>query len=243
MAHRDKIKFGFLLVVVVAISSFTTSIYAGSSEIVLCANVKTGSLRYSKGGSCSKQESRLSINPNGALGPAGPAGPAGANGSNSSVVSVQDATGTIFTYVGGAGCCTGAILWNGLIWSLTSGAFSNNAIPTGIPVFFIDAACLIPIFGESFAEYNGGTFIQATMVTTSDGNATATSRVKKAYKRKGNLIAVNPAKNYYVKNDEYYCEELPGGKNWNGFPTIDHYYETEETTPLVFVPPLKFVVG
>ena len=76
----SKVKFGFLLLVVVAISSFATSSFAGSSNIVLCANAKTGALKYSKSGSCSKQESKLSINPNGSIGPVGTIGSTGATG-------------------------------------------------------------------------------------------------------------------------------------------------------------------
>ena len=80
MASNQKFKIGALLVVAVATASFATSIRAGSSDIVLCANKKTGALRYSKGGSCSKLESILSISPNGEVGPAGPSGPAGPAG-------------------------------------------------------------------------------------------------------------------------------------------------------------------
>lgn len=73
-------KLWVLIVVAVAVGSFATNIYAGSSKIVLCANKKTGALRYSKGGTCTKLESILSINPNGEVGPVGPTGPAGAVG-------------------------------------------------------------------------------------------------------------------------------------------------------------------
>ena len=75
MESNQRLKIGALLVVAVATASFATSIRAGSSDIVLCANKKTGALRYSKGGSCSKLESILSISPNGEVGPAGPSGP------------------------------------------------------------------------------------------------------------------------------------------------------------------------
>ena len=80
MAFNGKLKLGFLLVAAIAATSFASTIRAGSPDIVLCANKKSGVLRYSKSGSCSKQESLLSINPNGEVGPAGPAGPVGPAG-------------------------------------------------------------------------------------------------------------------------------------------------------------------
>jgi len=258
MASMNKVKLGFLLVVVVAISSFATSIYAGSSNIVLCANVKTGSLRYSKGGACSKQESKLSINPNGVAGPSGavgpvgsagavgPAGSSGKNGLNS--VYLQDAAGTIFTYVPNTYT---NILWNGSLWILNSGTFSNSTLPALPAVYFLDAACSIPIFERNY-YYGFGISSQSTMVTTSDGNVLATSRVLKAYKPKGSSIRIDTSRDYYFlggNGETRYCTVMPGGRAINdserGLYTdaITDYYEAEEIEPLVFVPPLKFVVG
>jgi hypothetical protein len=87
MASNQKFKIGIFMVVAVATASFASSIRAGSPDIVLCANKKTGALRYSKGGTCTKLETKLSVNPNGEVGPAGPAGavgPKGADGANGS---------------------------------------------------------------------------------------------------------------------------------------------------------------
>jgi len=260
MASMNKVKLGFLLVVVVAISSFATSIYAGSSNIVLCANVKTGSLRYSKGGACSKQESKLSINPNGVAGPSGavgpvgsagavgPAGSSGKNGLNS--VYLQDAAGTIFTYVGGFQYSH--IFWNGLLWHINPLTFSDIMIPTFTAFYFLDAACSIPIFTTE-VFFGFGLPSLETLVTTSDGNDLPTSRVLKAYKPKGSLIPVNTGKVYYALGGNpanRYCRAVPGGRAINEFVVGDFqidgftgYYEAEETAPLVFVPPLKFVVG
>ena len=85
MALSGRLKLGFFLVAVVSITSFASTIRAGSSDIVLCANNKTGVLRYSKSGKCNNRlESVLTINPNGEVGPAGPAGSDGGNGSSGS---------------------------------------------------------------------------------------------------------------------------------------------------------------
>ena len=224
---------------------------SAASEVTLkaCANKSTGVMRYISKGSCKKTETSLSwsqMGPQGLTGAVGPAGPVGASGSNASTVNVQDAAGTMFTYVG---FLNGAILWNGLIWTMNSASYTNNAIPTQTATYFSDAECSIPIFTESSPDIYSGVSAQSTIVTTSDKKSNATSRVLKAYKRKGGLIPVNSAVNY-SKFGGGRCTVLPGGRenygssgspNW--VEEFTHYYEAEETAPLVFVPPLKFVVG
>jgi len=233
----------------VSVGAVTFANAAGDATLKACANKTNGAMRYISKGSCKKTETSLSwsqMGPQGLPGATGPAGPVGASGSNASTVNVQDATGTMFTYVGFQ---IGAILWNGLIWTITSGAYTNNAMPTQTARYFTDDACSIPIFGESSPDIYSGVSAQSTIVTTSDKNSNPTSRVLKAYKRKGNLIAVNSAANYYQFGGRG-CTVLPGGREnqgSSGFPfwveELTHYYEAEETAPLVFVPPLKFVVG
>ncbi len=235
-----------------SIGAVTYASAASDVRLKACANKSTGAMRYISKGSCKKTETSLSwsqMGPQGlpgAVGPTGPVGANGSNGSNASTVNVQDAAGTMFTYVGYQ---IGAILWNGLIWTLTSGAYTNNAMPTQTAMYFTDDACSIPIFGETSPDIYSGVSAQSTIVTTSDKNSNPTSRVLKAYKRKGSLIPVDSAVNYYRFGGRG-CTVLPGGReNYgsSGSPIWEveftHYYEAEETAPLVFVPPLKFVVG
>ncbi len=214
-----------------------------SSDVTLkaCANKTTGAMRYIAKGKCKKTETSLSWSQ------MGPQGLPGASGSNASTVNVQDAAGTIFTYVGGV---SPGILWNGLLWNFTSAAFSNSTISASGAYYFIDGACSIPIFPITNPERYGETPIQSTMVTTSDKKTLSSSRVLKAYKRKGTLITMNPAINYYEIVSNGNCTARLGGAENFGSPSnpiweqvYTHYYEAEETAPLVFVPPLKFVVG
>ena len=232
-----------------SIGAVTYASAASDATLKACANKTTGAMRYIAKGSCKKTETSLSwsqMGPQGLSGAVGPAGPVGASGSNASTVNVQDAAGTKFNHVG---LGSGAILWNGLIWTMNSDAYTNNAIPTQTASYFSDAECSIPIFTEHSPDIYSGVSSQSTIVTTSDKKSNATSRVLKAYKRKGSLIPVNSAVNY-SKFSGLGCTVLPGGRenygssgspNWEFVFT--HYYEAEETAPLVFVPPLKFVVG
>jgi hypothetical protein len=232
-----------------SIGAVTYASAAGDATLKACANKTNGAMRYISKGSCKKTETSLTwsqMGPQGLPGATGPAGPVGVSGSNASTVNVQDAAGTMFTYVGFG---VGAILWDGLIWSITSGAYTNVAIPTQTASYFGDAECSNPIFVEYSPDLFGLVSTQSTIVTTSDKNSNSTSRVLKAYKRKGSLIPVNPVANYYQFSGRG-CTVLPGGRYDAGsssFPNwvveFTHYYEAEETAPLVFVPPLKFVVG
>ena len=238
-----------VVITAVSVGAVTFANAAGDATLKACANKTTGAMRYIAKGSCKKTETSLSwsqMGPQGLSGAVGPAGPVGASGSNASTVNVQDAAGTMFTYVGFQ---IGAILWNGLIWTMNSDAYTNNAIPTQTASYFSDAECSIPIFAEYSPDIYSDVSAQSTLVTTSDKKSNATSRVLKAYKRKGSLIPVNSAVNYSNFSGRG-CTVLPGGRenygssgspNWEFVFT--HYYEAEETAPLVFVPPLKFVVG
>ena len=238
-----------VVITAVSVGAVTFANAAGDATLKACANKTTGAMRYIAKGSCKKTETSLSwsqMGPQGLSGAVGPAGPVGASGSNASTVNVQDAAGTMFTYVGFQ---IGAILWNGLIWTMNSDAYTNNAIPTKTARYFSDAECSIPIFAEYSPDIYSDVSAQSTLVTTSDKKSNATSRVLKAYKRKGSLIPVNSAVNY-SRFSGLGCTVLPGGRenygssgspNWEFVFT--HYYEAEETAPLVFVPPLKFVVG
>jgi hypothetical protein len=235
-----------VVITAVSVGAVTFANAAGDATLKACANKTTGAMRYIAKGSCKKTETSLSWSQMGPQGLPGVAGPVGASGSNASTVNVQDAAGTMFTYVGFQ---IGAILWNGLIWTMNSDAYTNNAIPTQTASYFSDAECSIPIFTESSPDIYSGVSAQSTIVTTSDKKSNATSRVLKAYKRKGSLIPVNSAVNY-SKFGGGRCKVLPGGRenygssgspNW--VEEFTHYYEAEETAPLVFVPPLKFVIG
>ena len=137
MALSGRLKLGFFLVAVVSITSFASTIRAGSSDIVLCANNKTGVLRYSKSGKCNNRlESVLTINPNGEVGPAGPAGSDGGNGSSGSA-GPQGPAGQSWKWVDANGNQLGefvdysnrTFMYNGLVYEfnpLTSDDYSGN---------------------------------------------------------------------------------------------------------------------
>ena len=180
----------FLLVAVFAVTSFATSIRAGSPDIVLCANKKTGALRYSKGGTCTKLESTLSINPNGEVGPAGPAGavgPKGADGASGSdggnglngSTGPQGPAGLSWKWVDANGNQLGEFLdysdskfvYNNAIYGFNPST-SNDYSSNHARFMYVDAGCTIPL-GTFFVSLGA-----QNVVYTSPGNdANASPRV------------------------------------------------------------------
>ena len=162
MAFNGKLKLGFLLVAAIVATSFASTIRAGRPDIVLCANKNTGALRYAKSGSCSKQESLLSINPNGEVGPAGPAGavgPKGADGASGSdggngangSTGPQGPAGLSWKWVDANGnqlgefidYVFGLFMHNGIIYDFNP-LISNDYSDEYAVLLYTDAACTIP---------------------------------------------------------------------------------------------------
>jgi hypothetical protein len=185
-------KLWVFLVVAIAVGSFATNIYAGSSKIVLCANKKTGALRYSKGGTCTKLESTLSINPNGEVGPVGPAGPVGAagpkgadgangsdggNGSNGST-GPQGPAGPGWKWVDANGNQLGefidyqhkTFMYNGAIYTFNA-LISNDYSNDYGNFLYTDASCTTPK-GLLFGSYS-----QQVVYSAPANNPDATPRV------------------------------------------------------------------
>ena len=179
MALPIKLKLGFFLVAAVSIFSFASIIRASSSDVVLCANKNTAALRYSKSGKCNNRlESKLTINPNGEVGPVGPAGPAGpagptgasgsagGNGANGST-GPQGPAGTSLKWIDANGNQLGEFvdynfrqfMHDGIIYSfdlLTSNDYSGEYVSP----FYTDAACTIPK-GRLFRQSTQDTFYTA----------------------------------------------------------------------------------
>lgn len=244
MQSSKKHKLWVLLVVAVAVGSFATNIYAGSSKIVLCANKKTGVLRYSKGGTCTKLESILSINPNGEVGPVGPSGPAGAvgpvgadgasgangaNGTNASSVMLQDATGAKFVWV------PNYILWNGMMWSFSQSVETDVSYISALPFYYLDSACRVPMYpANSWAKNDG---LQKAFVTTSDH--TVNGLILSGWRRTGSLLSIQRTSTYYSGIN---CVGESGNILIDG-DKITGYYAAEAIPWPVIVSPTMFVLG
>lgn len=198
----NKARFAVVAALVFSAVSVSSALYARGSTINLCANKKTGALRYLKNGSCSNSENKLELDPNGevgqtgpqglqgAQGPAGPAGSDGANGangSNASSVMLQDATGAKFVWV------PGYIFWNGMLWPFQAAFDSPNSYINALPYYYIDSACTEPFFPASgWAQMDGP---QVVRVTTSDN--TVNGQILHGWKKTGSLLSIQRASNYY----------------------------------------------
>ncbi len=86
-----------------------------SSKIVACANKKTGAMRYSSSGKCTKTETKVSWNLAGTNGTAGAKGETGATGTNATVaitqLSICGTGGTSLCKVGAVGPGSGLIFF------------------------------------------------------------------------------------------------------------------------------------
>ena len=187
MAFSGRLKLGFFLVAVVSITSFASTIRAGSSDIVLCANNKTGVLRYSKSGKCNNRlESVLTINPNGEAGPAGPAGPVGQTGASGSDggngangnTGPQGPAGLSWKWIDANGNQIGdfidyfypKFMFNGMIYQFNPQLSDNYASNHG-NFIFIDSACTTPKGSPSFLNS------QQAVFTTSGNDPNGAPRV------------------------------------------------------------------
>ena len=256
----SKVKFGFLLLVVVAISSFATSSFAGSSNIVLCANVKTGALKYSKSGSCSKQESKLSINPNGSIGPVGTIGSTGATGPKGETGSTgatgpkgetgstgstgpTGADGTSLAWEDANGKRLGvfidyisrSFLHNGVVYILNP-AVTNDYSGMWSPVFYTNALCTIP------KGRLGVALKQEVFYTTVADDWTATPQAW--WKPTGVYRTINAGDTLYVYSTEGDCtlftvQAAPAVDSWRG----KQYSEVESFVgaPPSYVAPVQLV--
>ena len=181
---RKKIKVSVFLIAVVAVTSIATSIRAGSSDIILCANKKTGALRYSKGGTCTKLESTLSINPNGAVGPVGPVGSVGtkgadgASGSDGSV-GPQGPAGLSWKWVDLNGNQLGQFLdysdstfvYNDVIYGFNP-SLSNDYSSNYANFMYTDTGCTIPL-GTFFSRLG----VQDVVYTAPGNDVNASPRI------------------------------------------------------------------
>ena len=242
----NKAKFVVIVALVFSAVSLSSALYARGSTINLCANKKTGALRYSKNGNCSSSENKLELDPNGEVGqtgpqgpqgPAGPAGPAGsdgangANGSNASSWYLLDAAGTKFAWTGTY------ILWNGYVWDYGWSTNSSTHIAGHFPSFYLDSSCTRPIFGGS--GWTQRTGVQATYITTTDHSFTGP--IQSGWKRTGPLIPVDRAANYYYWQTDT-CRVQTGAVSIDTRDFSD-YYEAEAIPFPVIVPPLTLVQG
>jgi hypothetical protein len=236
-----KIHLIFIAIGLIAVTSYSSALYARGSTVTLCANTKSGALRYIKSGNCRSTENKIELDQNGELGqtgPQGPAGPAGADGSNgadgSSALSLylQDSVGTKFALTGPY------ILWNGLVWNYGWSPNSTGShIAGAFPPFYKDASCTLPIFGGSGWTKNDG--VQATYITTTDHSFTGP--IQSGWKRTGPLIPVDRAANYYYWQANT-CNAQTGAISIDTRDFSD-YYEAQPISWPVIVPPIILAQG
>ena len=236
----------FIVFFLVASISATSVLSARGSTINLCADKKSGALRYSKNGNCRSSENKLELDPNGEVGqmgpqgPAGPAGPAGsdgangangANGTNESSWHLLDSAGTKFIWTGQY------ILWNGFVWNYGWDPNNQSHIAGGTAYYYLDAGCSTPIFPGSGWAKNVG--VQSAVITTS--NLSYTGTIQSGWKRKGPLLAIDPSAVYY-RLQSGNCNPQSGATLMSGAQIVD-YYEAEAMPWPVIVPPVSLVQG
>jgi hypothetical protein len=227
--------------------SATSVLNARGSTVTLCANKKTGALRYIKNGSCRSSENRIELDQNGEVGqtgpqgpqgPQGPAGPAGsdgangangANGSNASSVMLQDATGAKFVWV------PNHIYWNGYFWPFQSPLRGGNSYDESLPSYYIDSACTRPIYPASGMVRIDGP--QVALITTTD--RTVNGQILSGWRRVGSPLAIQRSSTYYFGSS---CIAESGSLLIDG-DGITSYYAAEAIAWPVIVSPTTFVLG
>ena len=235
-----------LIVGVISATSCSSALYARGSTVTLCANKKSGALRYIKSGNCRSSENKLEIDQNGELGqmgpqgqqgPAGPAGPAGsdgangANGLNASSVMLQDATGAKFVWV------PNYIFWNGMMWPFVSSIQGSNSYINSMPYYYIDAACTQPIYPTTGMVRVDGP--QVALITTSD--RTVNGQILHGWKQTGTLQAIQRASSYYHWGGAS-CVAESGTLLIDG-DRVTNYYAAETIAWPVIVSPTTFVLS
>ncbi len=232
---------------VIASVSATSVLNARGSTVTLCANKKSGALRYLKNGDCRSSENRIELDQNGEVGqtgpqgpqgPQGPAGPAGAdgangangtNGSNASSIMLQDATGAKFVWV------PNYILWNGMMWSFSSSVETSLSYISALPFYYLDSACTQPIFPATGWAQNDG--LQKAFVTTS--NRTVNGQILSGWRRTGSLLSIQRTATYYSSTS---CVGESGNILIDG-DGVTSYYAAEAIAWPVIVSPTTFVLG
>jgi hypothetical protein len=236
-----KIHLIFIAIGLIAVTSYSSALYARGSTVTLCANKKSGALRYIKSGNCKSSENKIELDQNGEVGqtgpqgPAGPAGPAGsdgsngANGSNASSVMLQDATGAKFVWV------PNYILWNGMMWSFSQSVETSVSYISALPYYYLDSACRVPIYpANSWAKTDG---LQKAFVTTSDH--TVNGQILSGWRRTGSLLSIQRTSTYYSGIS---CVSESGNILIDG-DGITSYYAAEAIAWPVVVSPTTFVLG
>ncbi len=238
-----------LIVGVFALTNFSSALYARGSTVTLCANKKTGSLRYINNGNCRSSENKIQLDQNGEVGqtgpqgpqgPTGPAGPAGAdgangangaNGSNASSVMLQDATGAKFVWV------PNYIFWNGMMWPFVSSIQGSNSYINSMPYYYIDSACTQPIYPTSGMVRIDGP--QVALITTSD--RTVNGQILHGWRQTGTLQAIQRASSYYHWGGSS-CVAESGTLLIDG-DQVTNYYAAEAISWPMIVSPTTFVLG
>jgi hypothetical protein len=186
--------------------SATSVLSARGSTINLCADKKSGSLRYSKNANCRSSENKLEIDPNGEVGqtgPQGPAGPAGSDGS-SGQTGPQGPAGSNLKWIDANGNQLGdfvdyrfpMFLYNGIVYNF-SPLISNGYTGNYGNFLYTDASCTNPM---------GATGVLSTQVAV--------------YSTSGNLLEATPrfwwrstgVTRTIVAGDSFYrFNDFPGG--------------------------------
>jgi hypothetical protein len=147
----------FVLFFLVASISATSVLNARGSTINLCANKKSGALRYLKNRDCNRSENKIKLDQNGEVGqtgpqgPQGPQGPAGSDGSGGQT-GPQGPAGSNLKWIDAAGNQLGdfveysnpRFLYNGIVFNF-SPLISNGYSGNYGNFFYTDALCTNPM--------------------------------------------------------------------------------------------------
>lgn len=134
MKFKNLVGKSFIVVGSMLLGSIVGGFVAASatpSSVTTCALNSTGVMRYSKSGTCNRNEVRLVLGqqgPVGPTGPIGPIGPAGATGTYSGAVGVRAVTTTFDSLVLAD---AGKLLTFGITSQVTIPADSTVAFPIG----------------------------------------------------------------------------------------------------------------
>ncbi len=236
---------------IVASISATSVLNARGSTVTLCANKKSGALRYLKNGDCRSSESKIELDQNGELGqtgpqgPQGPAGPAGSDGS-SGQTGPQGPAGSNLKWIDANGNQLGdfvdyrwpSFLYNGIVYNFSpqdSNGYSDYA-----DFLYTDASCTNPMGAR------GALSTQVARYTTAMNQPQAMPRVW--WRSTGVTRTISAGESVYYWND------IPGGvcvlHTVQNAPTFDSFrgmtiteFAVYPGSPPSYVSPVILVQG
>jgi hypothetical protein len=215
-----------VLFTAVSVGAVTYANAAGDATIKVCANKKTGAMRYLSKGSCKKTEKALQWNQT------GPSGAAGPQVATTQSIHVVDASGKDFGVPLSADSSKATVFYDGGIWTLynrpslnigTDGTANTSSNTLNDEGLFYDASCSLPFMStdgltnpvpqaRGYVTFNGsrkyykptGSPFSGSSITSFYTNRFATCKSSSDASISGFIKEIKPSTTFYTNVTEVY---------------------------------------